>query len=233
MRDVNCPSCKVVMEKITLANHTGQPLHIDACWPCHLIWFDHLESSALAPSSVIELFRRIHAKRDAARNPVSLNMRCVVCADRLVLTNDIQKAGRFTYHRCSAGHGRVSSVAQFLREKRFVRTLSTEEVKALAVKVQQVKCSSCGGPIDLHRDTACTHCGAAIAVLDAEAVEKALTDLANAPQRPQPTPDKIADAILLPRNRDYRHTPVDYGAVILGEDLLQAGIAVLVASLFS
>lgn len=233
MRDVSCPSCKTVMEKIPLTNHAGLPLHIDACWPCHLIWFDHLESAALSSKSVIALFRRIHAMRDAARNPLSLTMRCVVCADRLLLTNDIQKSGRFTYHRCPGGHGRISSVAQFLREKKFVRTLGVEEIKALAIKVQQVKCSSCGGPIDLHHDTACTHCGAAIAVLDAEAVEKALADLANAPQRPQHRPDDIADAVLQPRRRATQPASFDLGTAVVGADLLEVGIAALVAAFLS
>ncbi len=237
MRALNCPNCKVVMEKITLTSHVGLPVHIDSCWPCHLVWFDHLESSALSPASVIALFRLIHAKRSEARNTVSAALRCVVCAGKLVLTNDLQKSGRFTYHRCQAGHGRISSVAQFLREKKFVRTLSPAEIKTLAVTVKQVKCSSCGGPIDLEKDTACTHCGAAIAVLDAEAVEKALKNLNTEATTPkQIDPAKLAEAMT------QRAPPPQYDAGLglgtlagglVAADLIEVGIAALVATLFS
>ena len=61
---MNCPSCHAGMEVLSLRNHTGAPVDIDVCWPCHLIWFDNQESSSLVPASVIELFKRIHAARD-------------------------------------------------------------------------------------------------------------------------------------------------------------------------
>ncbi|MBL0121868.1 MAG: hypothetical protein IPP88_03775 [Betaproteobacteria bacterium] len=58
------------MEAVDLTTHIGTPITIDACWPCHVIWFDHLESTSLSPGSVIELFKRIHAVRDVSRNLV-------------------------------------------------------------------------------------------------------------------------------------------------------------------
>jgi hypothetical protein len=169
------------MEVLTFESHLGTAVSIDACWPCHLIWFDNLESTSLSASSVIELFKRIHEAQsstaNAARNTVSMNMSCPSCTTKLALTNDIQKNGRFSYHRCQQGHGRATSFTQFLREKNFIRSLNAHEIKKLSVTIKQIRCSSCGGSIDLANDTSCSHCGSAISVLDHDAVEKALAAL--------------------------------------------------------
>jgi DNA-directed RNA polymerase subunit RPC12/RpoP/Zn-finger nucleic acid-binding protein len=178
---INCPSCRSKMDSLALESHLCNAVAIDACWPCHLIWFDHLESSSLSAASVIELFKRIHEAQSvptaAARNTVSNNMSCPSCSTGLKLTNDIQKNGRFSYHRCHQGHGRATSFTQFLREKNFIRSLNPIEIKKLSVSIKQIRCSSCGASVDLTHDTSCTHCGSAIAVLDHDAVEKALTAL--------------------------------------------------------
>jgi Zn-finger nucleic acid-binding protein len=177
----NCPSCRNEMDVLTFQSHLGTAVSIDACWPCHLIWFDHLESTSLSATSIIELFKRIHEAQssaaNAARNTVSMNMSCPSCTTKLALTNDIQKNGRFSYHRCQQGHGRATSFTQFLREKNFIRSLNAHEIKKLSVTIKQIRCSSCGGSIDLTHDTSCSHCGSAISVLDHDAVEKALVAL--------------------------------------------------------
>ena len=172
----HCPSCHGVMSPSEFVNHVDMPFTIDICWPCHLIWFDHLESTALSPASVIDLFRRIHTHRDDNRNIVSLQGACPVCESKLLQTNDIGRGGRFTYHRCPQQHGRLISFAQFLREKNFVRTLKDQERKALSATVRQIRCSSCGAGVDIAHDAACKHCGAPVSVLDEQAVAKALTE---------------------------------------------------------
>lgn len=185
------------MDRIALATHIGTPVDIDICAPCHVIWFDHMESASLSPGSVIELFKRIHAARDTARNLVKVVIACPLCANTLKNTTDLAKGGRFSYSRCANGHGRLISFTQFLREKNFIRSLQPYEISALAVKVKQIRCSSCGGPISLETDNACTHCGAAISVLDEAAVEKALLALqAREVQRTTFDPARMGDALL-------------------------------------
>ncbi len=235
------------MEALTLVSHIGTPVTIDVCWPCHVIWFDHLESTSLSPASVIELFKRIHAARDAERNLVSLAMRCPTCDGNLKLTNDFGKNGRFTYYRCDLGDGRITSFTQFLREKNFIRTLSAIEIKSLSVQVKQIRCSSCGGSIDLEHDTACSHCGSAISVLDRDAVEKALLAFAAKESSPAKAAalaqisNQEIDA-LLQRYRSIKpaadERPVyaaqDWMADITSwrtTDLVAAGIGALVTSL--
>lgn len=185
------------MEAIDLTTHIGTGVTIDACWPCHLIWFDHLESTSLSPGSVIDLFKRIHAARDGARNLVRLQSSCPICAASLSNTSDLAKGGRFTYLRCGNGHGRLIAFTQFLREKNFIRSLQPNEIAALSVKIKQIRCSSCGGPINLENDKACNHCGAAISVLDDAAVEKALGTLAAMEgAHATPSPERMANALL-------------------------------------
>ena len=162
------------MEAVSLQTHIGLPVSIDACWPCHLIWFDQLESTSLAPGSVIELFRRIHAQRSAARNLVGMQVACPTCSAGLLSTSDLARGGRFSYYRCPNEHGRLIAFTQFLREKNFIRSLQAHEIRALSVTIKQIRCSSCGGPVNIENDSSCTHCGAPVAVLDEAAVEKAL-----------------------------------------------------------
>ena len=184
------------MEAVSLQTHIGLPVVIDVCWPCHLIWFDHQESTSLSPGSVIDLFKRIHAAREAARNLVGMQVACPVCASNLNSTSDLAQGGRFSYHRCPNGHGRLIAFTQFLREKNFIRSLQAHEIKALSVTVKQVRCSSCGAPINIENDPACTHCGAPVAVLDEAAVEKALGALhAREVQRTAWDPARMNDVL--------------------------------------
>jgi len=182
---INCPSCNSACSPTQFSTHLNTPVAIDICWPCHLIWFDHLESTSLSAQSVIDLFRRIHEHRADSRNIVSMNMRCPLSRERLVLTNDIGRGGRFSYYRSPKRHGRLISFVQFLREKSFIRTLSDHEIDSLSATVKQIRCSSCGAGIDISRDHACTHCGSPISVLDEKAVAKALAELDAKANRPR------------------------------------------------
>jgi Zn-finger nucleic acid-binding protein len=183
------------MEARRFVRHPQGDVTLDLCWDCHGLWFDEFESTALAARSVIELFRLIHEHRDKPARPLATSMACPLCRVRLVFTQDLQRTNRFNYYRCGTCHGRFTTFFQFLREKQFVRSLSPVEVASLKAKVAQVRCSSCGGAIDLARDPACRYCGSPISVLDAEAVDKALAAL-EAAERPRavPEPDRLAEA---------------------------------------
>lgn len=194
---MHCPSCSGTMERVALASHIGTPVEIDVCFPCHVIWFDNMESTSLSPGSVIEMFRRIHAARGGGRNLLKMVMACPQCQATLKNTTDLAKGGRFSYSRCANGHGRLISFVQFLREKNFIRSLQPHEISALSVRVKQIRCSSCGGPINLEADKACVHCGSAISVLDEMAVEKALLSLQSKEvARTTIDPERMADALL-------------------------------------
>lgn len=170
----------------------GGEVELDLCLPCQGIWFDDFESLQLAPQGVVELFRLIQAQPEGQRLPLAAALYCPRCGEGLIHSQDRVKSGRFNYLRCGE-HGRFITFGQFMIEKGFVRQVSQGEIKALRLKVAMVRCNSCGAPVDIRTDSACTHCRAPIAVLDADAVEKALagylrgtTDPVTSPAVPSP-----------------------------------------------
>lgn len=172
-------------------------LDINVCVQCSVTWFDNAESVQLAPSAVVELFKIVNSTSDKPRLPLASSLPCPRCRVKLNLTHDICKAGRISYYRCPT-HGRLTPFYQFLKEKHFIRLLSPRELGQLRVEVKQIKCSGCGGAINLEKDTACSYCGAAIAVLDADAVSKAMEIWAASAERQRnSSPAEISKATLM------------------------------------
>ena len=169
-----CPSCREAMTPLCFAALPIDHLTLDYCTSCRAIWFDPHESTQLAPASVIELLTIIRDAQAAANEPIAARLACPRCKAQLVLTKDLVRSGPFVYHRCPSGCGRFTPFTQFMTEKGFIRFLAPTEVAQLAARVVYVHCHSCGGPIDLRTDSACPHCRSPIAVLDAEAMAKAL-----------------------------------------------------------
>jgi len=184
------------MTSQSFEGHLGGEVPVDLCFPCRLIWFDKTESLQLAPAGVLELFKRINRQDKSERRPLGERFACPRCRKWLQRTQDMSKSGRFRYFRCAQGHGRLTPFFDFLREKRFVRTLTPAEIARVRAEIRQVQCSGCGAPIDLERDTRCPHCAAPIAILDADAVEKAVREWsAAAAPRASPDPNAVARAM--------------------------------------
>ncbi len=152
---------------------------VDLCAPCHLLWFDAFESVQLTPGATLTLFAAIRDGGAADRHPIPSRLGCPRCSAPLVPTQDLQRTTRFSYHRCPRGHGRLTPFVQFLREKDFIRPLPPAEIARLAAHAAVIRCSGCGAPVDLARDTACGHCGAPIAILDPDAMARTIGALEN------------------------------------------------------
>lgn len=192
-----CPACQRPMQPFCCKRKLGGELTLDLCFACQGIWFDEFESLQMAPASVLELFKLIHAHRDDSREPWHDLLNCPRCKERMLQGFDVTRNGRFTYHRCLQKHGRFTAFSAFMMEKGFVRQLNGAEVEALARKVQIIRCSGCGAPVDIRRETVCGHCRAPIAILDPQAVEKALSGFSQAATREQHVdPEAFADALL-------------------------------------
>jgi uncharacterized Zn-finger protein len=227
------------MQTETFERMTYGELEIDICYPCRAIWFDYMESAQLAPASVITLFKKIHEHRDDSLQPLPTRLPCPRCREPLVLTNDIVKSGRVTYHRCGRNHGRLTSFLHFLREKKFVRDLNSKELASIRARVAEVRCSGCGGPVDIKTDTACSYCHAPLSVLDGDAVDKALKEYADK-QVKRNDPARVAaalhDALLMQpaRARKFDHPraalPIA-DASWSGADIVLGGISLLVSAL--
>ncbi|HTS86473.1 MAG TPA: zf-TFIIB domain-containing protein [Usitatibacter sp.] len=191
----SCPSCHASMRRQAFASRavTGRGVDLDICFACHGIWFDPFESAQLSPAAILQLFELIRKQEEPPR-PLAVTCTCPACHRALSLTHDFERTNRITYFRCAAGHGRFTTFMQFLREKNFVRTLSPSEVNHLRAVVSQVKCSSCGAPVDLSRDMECSYCHAPIAMLDADAVGKTIAEL-HAAQDARPKAIDPAEAL--------------------------------------
>jgi hypothetical protein len=193
------------MRRQVFARRPEGEVALDICFECQAIWFDQFESSQLTPGATIELFRAINEKPPKPAPPVSGAAACPICHKYLLLTHDMQRSNRFVYHRCPERHGRFTTFFQFLREKEFVRSLSPAEVQRLRATVTQVRCSSCGAPIDIERDAACGYCHAPLAILDADAVQRTLDELMSK-ERVKRVPDAGAalDAMLAGKRTQRR-----------------------------
>jgi hypothetical protein len=152
------------MERLTLDAVLGAKLDVDVCTQCRAFWFEPFETLHLTPASTLELFKLIASAGPGGAFPSSSH--CPACGAELILTHDRQRNTPFTYWRCDAGHGRFTPFVDFLREKDFIKPLSPQQVAELRKSVQSIHCANCGAPIDLTRDSACAHCGAALAMLD-------------------------------------------------------------------
>lgn len=180
----------------------GRGVDLDICYDCQGIWFDPFESAQLSPTAILELFEAIR-KQVAPARPLAVSCACPVCHRALSLTHDFERTNRITYFRCTEGHGRFTTFMQFLREKNFVRTLSPAEINRLRAVVAQVRCSSCGAPIDLGRDAECSYCHAPLAILDADAVSQTVTELkaAAGARPPGITPTEAMNALVASTRR--------------------------------
>ena len=194
-----CPGCDAPMAIGSFEHRAQGRVQVDLCLECRAIWFDAYESAQLAPAAILTLFRIVQAARDRPARPLGATLHCAACRQPLELTHDIQHTTRFTYWRCAQGHGRFTPFLQFLREKEFVRDLTPAELTRLSATVRQVRCTSCGAAVDIARDAACAYCGAPLAILDADAVTRALERLqqaaAPAPARRAPDAGRILDAL--------------------------------------
>src|SRR5688572_3534243 len=174
---MNCPRCSAPMEEHSLERHHGRSVTIDLCQPCQSFWFDGHESLALTPGATLTLFRIIGEHSARPHGPEEHAGRCPRCGGLLRRTRDLQRATRFEYFKCPNAHGRLITFFDFLKEKDFIRPLTTHQIAELRKNVQIINCSNCGGPIDLAKTAACAHCGSPLSMLDMNQAERLVEQL--------------------------------------------------------
>jgi uncharacterized protein YbaR (Trm112 family) len=184
-----------------LDGHYGRQVALDLCHGCSVLWFDGLESLALAPGAILRLFVAIHEQRPTGRSPLPDTLACPGCHRRLVRTSDMQRHTRFSYWRCPADDGRLMTFFDFLREKNFVRPLDAHELAELRTRVQTLTCSSCGAPVDIVAGSACAYCRAPLSLLDAKQVESVVRELKQAEESSHTVPPDLPLRLL----RDRQH----------------------------
>ena len=174
------------MTNVELDARLGTSLAIDLCGACKAIWFDRFEDLQMAPAATLKVFGIISEQSKAASAPLPTVLRCPRCQGRLLHTHDIQRSTPFKYWRCDAGHGRLMTFMDFLRQKDFVKPLSPQQLQELRQNVQTINCSNCGAAIDLAKDSVCRHCGSAVTMLDMQQMTRTIAQLQAAAAGKQP-----------------------------------------------
>lgn len=215
-----CPSCRGAMQVLDLHSQRGEALELDLCFACQLLWFDPRENLLLSAASVVQLLRLLHAHRDEGHHSLAARLACPRCASALTEGYDVVKHGRYLTHRCPRGHGRAATFSAFMVEKGFARHLTRPEIEDIAQRVGVIRCASCGAPVDVRREDACSHCRSPLALLDPKAVEAALGGYARiAAQAGTVQPLGLADALIMierDRERVLREERAERRSSLLG-----------------
>jgi hypothetical protein len=196
---MTCANCQAEMTTEVLEGHLGTSVSVDLCHACQMFWFDRRESLQLSPAAVLSLFRLIGDAQARPRPPLAAKPQCPRCGARLALTHDRQRNTPFQYMRCPAGHGRLVTFLNFLREKDFVRPLSAEQLAELRQSIKTVNCDNCGAPIDLAKASVCGHCGSPLSMIDMKQAGALVGAL-----RAASVPREIDPAVLLRMERARR-----------------------------
>jgi hypothetical protein len=191
------------MEVHAFESVRGGTVALDICFSCQGMWFEPQENLKLTPAALVDLFRLLHARRDAPRQPLANSLCCPHCSRSLAQGFDVVRSGRYITYRCPQRDGRFSTFSSFMIEKGFVRLLTRPEIDDLARRVGVIHCDSCGAPVDLRKDHACPHCRSAFSLLDPTAVERALQGYAKATTDAGIKIPDLADALVgLERDRE-------------------------------
>jgi len=98
-------------------------------------------------------------------------------------------------------------------------------VTQLRATISQVRCSSCGAPVQLGGASACSHCGAPISILDADAVKRTLAQLSAADQKSRHyDPTAAVDGLLAGKRIERRIAQIERGNSGRGESNVAAGV---------
>jgi len=162
---MNCPGCATPMAAVPLTDRNGLAFDVEVCRTCRAFWFDGNEGTRISAASTLTLFN-LMAEEGPGGRPLAQSLACPRCRGRLAAVHDMQGKGtRFDYWRC-AQHGRFITFLQYLKEKDFVRPLTTRQIADLRKNVQMVNCSHCGGAIDLVKQAVCPFCSSPLSMID-------------------------------------------------------------------
>lgn len=163
-----------------LPGHLGVQLTVDVCTPCQAFWFDHHEDLGLSPASTLQLMKYIGDHSASPKAAFNDRLMCPRCGSGLTLAHNMSRNVRFVYWQCPSQHGHYISFFDFLKEKNFIRPLSSAEIQHLRESVQEVHCSNCGSSVNLQANSACPYCHSPISILDLHEQHSMLAELKEA-----------------------------------------------------
>jgi predicted RNA-binding Zn-ribbon protein involved in translation (DUF1610 family) len=157
------------MQQLQLSGHYGRRVEVELCSPCHVLWFDGLESVALTGRGVLDVLRAVAASHGNAHVPLSSRLACPRCRTALLRSANLTALGPTAQHECPRGHGAAQSFSLYLAEKGFLRPLYRPEVEQLRKRPgerQAFACLNCGATLDPREREACSFCASPVRVVD-------------------------------------------------------------------
>lgn len=161
------------MRRLTLDGHYGQQVEIDLCPPCHLVWFDGVESVRLTGTGMLGLLGAMAQAQREAHQLLKDDARCVRCAGRIKRVHNRSRWGATLQLECLRRHGAYQTFAQFLSEKGLVRPLSSADRAALSSREQGLHCLNCGAAMG-PQDARCSYCDSTPGMIDVARLARAL-----------------------------------------------------------
>ncbi len=167
-----CGNCGAPLQVLALDGHYGSTVEIDLCAPCHLVWFDMVESARLTGPGLLALVGAMAQAQTLAHQPLRPQLPCPRCQAPVRTVHNQTRWGRSLQRECPERHGAWQSFAQFLSEKGLLRAMTVAD-RAHALQAGALHCVNCGGAIG-PADTACSWCTAQAAVVDVARLARAL-----------------------------------------------------------
>lgn len=162
------------MRRCTFEAHYGQPVELDLCAPCHLVWFDSIESARIAGASLLDLLREFDRAHRQPHEVIRRSIRCPRCAGALREVHNRTRFGRSVQLECARRHGAYQTFAQVLAEKGLVRPPATADRRALlAQDAGSLACLNCGASIAAGARR-CGHCQSPVVMFDVARLASAL-----------------------------------------------------------
>jgi len=164
------------MQRLVLAGHYGQPLDLDLCRNCDLIWFDGTETAQLSGPALLDVIGAMAAARALPHEMLRADARCPRCDGALAIVHNESRWGRSSQLQCRRRHGAYQSFAQFLQEKGLLRPMSLIDRAKLLRDRGRLECVNCGGEIGKD-DELCPWCRSIPSLLDVARLAHALDPL--------------------------------------------------------
>jgi hypothetical protein len=161
------------MQALPLAGHYGQQVEIDVCGPCHLVWFDPIESARLSGPGLLELIGVMAQAQSLAHRSLRQDVGCARCSQPARAVHNRTRWGRSLQLECPQHHGAWQTFGQFLGERGLLRPMSSADRARALARDGGLHCVSCGGALG-QTDAQCPWCDAAPALVDVARLARAL-----------------------------------------------------------
>lgn len=161
------------MQRLALAGHYGRVVELDLCGPCHLVWFDQVESANLNGPALLELIGAMAAAQVLPHRLLRPDARCARCSGALKTVHNRTRFGPSLMLECVRRHGAHQTFAEFLSEKGLLRPMSRIDRATLLAERGRIDCVNCGAALDKDA-TSCPFCTSVPSLLDVARLARAL-----------------------------------------------------------